>query len=99
MFAKINKCDFSGDLCVDRRTNTKGICKLLPQCPSAIANLRKGIYPTSCGFSGREIIICCEEIESATTTTMRSSSKTEKPTKVTTSKRRTPGEISDKSKS
>uniref|UniRef100_A0AAR5QCY0 Peptidase S1 domain-containing protein n=1 Tax=Dendroctonus ponderosae TaxID=77166 RepID=A0AAR5QCY0_DENPD len=57
---------YEGDLCVDKRTDSRGHCKLLPQCPSAIANLRKGIYPTGCGFSGREIIVCCVETESTT---------------------------------
>ncbi|ENN73472.1 hypothetical protein YQE_09897, partial [Dendroctonus ponderosae] len=83
-----------GDLCVETRTDTRGLCKVLPECPSAIDNLRNRIYPTGCGFSGREVIVCCVETESTKATAIRAST-TQNPTRLTISKSRTPGEISD----
>ncbi|ERL94952.1 hypothetical protein D910_12224 [Dendroctonus ponderosae] len=91
------RCPWSrglSDLCVETRTDTRGLCKVLPECPSAIDNLRNRIYPTGCGFSGREVIVCCVETESTKATAIRAST-TQNPTRLTISKSRTPGEISD----
>lgn len=74
---------FLGDICRVDRTNENGVCKLLSQCPKAVADLKTRIFPTTCGFKGTDIIVCCVQAEET--------SNREKSNKQ-------PGEISDESK-
>ncbi|XP_050305676.1 venom protease-like [Anthonomus grandis grandis] len=52
---------YEGDECVIQKTNQKGVCTLLAKCPVAMAEVKKRIFPTTCGFQGNEIIVCCQD--------------------------------------
>ncbi|CAG9863676.1 unnamed protein product [Phyllotreta striolata] len=45
-----------GDQC-----GRNGVCEFITHCPQAMADLKKGIFPTNiCGYQGTKSIICCE---------------------------------------
>ncbi|XP_046382731.1 transmembrane protease serine 9-like [Ischnura elegans] len=44
-----------------------GICTPVRQCRTAMDSIRRGGRPATCGFNGRDPIVCCDEAESATT--------------------------------
>lgn len=60
-----------GDKCDVARSGAKGECKVLKDCPEVVDDIvNKGLYPTQCGFHGREQIICCAmPIQNKITTT------------------------------
>lgn len=48
------------DECQVARSGAIGRCKLLKDCPEVVDDIvKKGLYPTQCGFRGREQIVCC----------------------------------------
>lgn len=48
------------DNCQVARSGARGKCKLLKDCPEVVDDIvKKGLYPTQCGFLGREQIVCC----------------------------------------
>lgn len=59
------------DDCDVARSGAKGKCRLLKDCPEVVDDIvNKGLYPTQCGFRGREQIVCCAvPIENKITTT------------------------------
>lgn len=59
-----------GDSCQVARSGAQGICKVITDCQEVINDIvKKGLYPTQCGFRGREQIVCCPSTILLTTTT------------------------------
>lgn len=49
-----------GDDCQVARSGAKGVCKIINECVEVIDDIRKNnLYPTQCGFRGRDQIVCC----------------------------------------
>lgn len=49
-----------GDSCQVARSGAQGICKVITECQEVITDIvKKGLYPTQCGFLGRDQIVCC----------------------------------------
>lgn len=50
-----------GETCTHAAKGVAGTCKLVPDCPSAVADLEKQINPQICGFASgsRRAIVCC----------------------------------------
>lgn len=59
------------DPCQVARSGASGFCKVLKDCPEVVNDIvNKGLYPTQCGFRGREQIVCCAgPMENKITTT------------------------------
>lgn len=48
---KGNKCSL--------KNGKSGVCRLITDCPEAIAGIKKGVFPEHCGFEGTQVIACC----------------------------------------
>ncbi|GJQ81949.1 hypothetical protein Trydic_g3739, partial [Trypoxylus dichotomus] len=67
-----------GDKCFHQNKGVNGICRVLTDCPTAIDDIRHGIYPQHCGFEGTVVIACCPQAsESPITTTTTTTTTTE----------------------
>lgn len=52
------------DTCHVTRTNSSGICQFIENCPDVRKEiLRRGRFPTLCGFEGKKVIICCPQMD------------------------------------
>ncbi|KAF2899313.1 hypothetical protein ILUMI_06863 [Ignelater luminosus] len=49
---------FLGSYCTDN-SQRAGVCQLISECPSAIAALQNKVFPKTCGFQGKQPIVCC----------------------------------------
>lgn len=50
-----------GDSCIVERTNSRGTCTILDNCPKVIDEIvNQSLKPTSCGFINDKQIVCCE---------------------------------------
>ncbi|XP_071441150.1 venom protease-like [Hetaerina americana] len=58
---------YSEDRCEDRY-GTKGMCLDIFDCPGAMELLKRGVYPTPCGFFHSDPLVCCSEAVATTTT-------------------------------
>lgn len=58
-----------GDSCTVARTGAIGTCKIADDCSQVNDEIRRqSLYPTICGFSERELIICCPITQTSMTT-------------------------------
>ncbi|XP_063907515.1 serine protease snake-like isoform X1 [Zophobas morio] len=57
---------FVGDVCTLQSTGSGEVCKLLTDCPKAEEELRKNRFPQTCGFQGKQPIVCCPESQTVT---------------------------------
>lgn len=59
VFASTNGA-FVGDKCRMGGSGAEGVCVLITNCQYAVDNIVKhNIFPTQCGFQGRDQIVCC----------------------------------------
>lgn len=59
-----------GDSCQVARSGAQGVCKLINNCQPVIDDIvKQGLFPSQCGFVGRDQIVCCPIPVSDTTTT------------------------------
>lgn len=59
-----------GDDCQVARSGARGVCRIINNCQEVIEDIRKdNLFPTQCGFRGRDQIVCCPIPVSVTTTT------------------------------
>nr|XP_023021786.1 serine protease persephone-like [Leptinotarsa decemlineata] len=71
---------YDGDYCTTN-DGTRGTCKYITKCQSALNDIRKGIYPSDiCGFVGTQSIVCCTDPNSSTITKTTTSSTTPRTT-------------------
>lgn len=45
--------------CIVTKTGTPGVCDYQKNCQQVVDDLKKGRYPTICGFANRQQIVCC----------------------------------------
>ncbi|KAK5649718.1 hypothetical protein RI129_000747 [Pyrocoelia pectoralis] len=50
---------YRDDRCRLQMSRANGRCILIRECPYAIEQVRRGIYPEMCGFLGIQPIVCC----------------------------------------
>ncbi|XP_063907488.1 serine protease snake-like [Zophobas morio] len=72
---------FVGDVCTLRSTKSPGVCKLFNDCEKAREALQQRRFPQTCGFQGKQPIVCCPQNQTVTENTPP---------------RRSPGDISKK---
>lgn len=60
-----------GDDCQVARSGARGECKIINDCMEVVDQIvKEGLFPTPCGFRGRDQIVCCpKKIQLTTTTT------------------------------
>lgn len=59
-----------GDSCQVARSGAQGVCKVINNCQPVIDDIvKQGLFPSQCGFVGRDQIVCCPIPVSDTTTT------------------------------
>ncbi|KAI4459990.1 eg:bacr7a4.3 protein-related [Holotrichia oblita] len=57
----VSQYEYEGELCFHQKKGVDGVCKILSNCPVAITDIRKGVYPENCGFQGTAVIVCCPQ--------------------------------------
>lgn len=59
-----------GDVCQVARSGAQGVCKVINDCQPVIDDIvQNSLYPSQCGFRGRDQIVCCPVPMTTTTTT------------------------------
>lgn len=59
-----------GDSCQVARSGAQGVCKIINDCQSVIDDIvNHSLFPSQCGFRGRDQIVCCPAPMTTTTTT------------------------------
>ncbi|GJQ73816.1 CLIPC1 [Trypoxylus dichotomus] len=76
-FQSLANCQYQGEQCFHQKKGVNGICRVLTDCPAAIEDFRRGIYPQHCGFEGTAVIACCPQASEPPTTTTTTTTTTE----------------------
>ncbi|XP_044260065.1 serine protease snake-like [Tribolium madens] len=50
---------FVGDVCTLTSSGAPGVCKLFIDCQQAREDIKKHVFPQTCGFEGTQAIVCC----------------------------------------
>lgn len=59
-----------GEKCQVARSGAQGVCQVINSCQPVIDEIvNHGLFPTQCGFRGRDQIVCCPVPVTTTTTT------------------------------
>lgn len=48
-----------GNHCILTKTGQPGVCDYQQNCQEVVDDLKKGRFPTICGFANRQRIVCC----------------------------------------